>query len=94
MSTRAPLAAVVGGTVFWLERHFSGMERQTISVSGMSCDGCERTVESALTNLESVSRVEADHENETVEVVVDEGVTEDDLHAAVREAGYEVPGTA
>lgn len=70
------------------------MERQTISVSGMSCNGCERTVESALTNLEAVSRVDADHENETVEVVVDEGVTEDDLHAAIREAGFEVPGTA
>ncbi|WP_222917483.1 heavy metal-associated domain-containing protein [Natrinema sp. SYSU A 869] len=70
------------------------MERQTISVSGMSCDGCERTIESALTTLEEVSRVEADHENERVEVVVDEGITEDDLHAAIREAGYEVPGTA
>lgn len=70
------------------------MERRTISVSGLSCDGCERNVESALTNLENVSRVEADHENGRVEVVVDEGVTEDDLHAAIREAGYEVPGTA
>ena len=70
------------------------MERQTISVSGMSCDGCERNVESALTNLEGVSRVEADHEGDAVEVVVDDGVTEDDLHAAIREAGYEVAGTA
>ncbi|SEV79796.1 heavy-metal-associated domain-containing protein [Natrinema salifodinae] len=70
------------------------MERTTISVSGMSCDGCERTVESALATLDAVSRVEADHEGETVEVVVDEGVTDDDLHTTIREAGYEVPGTA
>ena len=70
------------------------MERRTISVSGMSCDGCERNVESALTNLEGVSRVEADHEGDAVEVVVEDGVSEDDIHAAVREAGYEVPGTA
>ncbi|ADB61074.1 copper-binding protein, putative [Haloterrigena turkmenica DSM 5511] len=56
----------------------------------MSCDGCERNVESAVTNLEGVSRVEADHEGDAGE----DDVTEDDLHAAIREAGYEVPGTA
>ncbi|WP_264183109.1 heavy-metal-associated domain-containing protein [Haloterrigena turkmenica] len=61
-----------------------------MSVSGMSCDGCERNVESAVTNLEGVSRVEADHEGDAGE----DDVTEDDLHAAIREAGYEVPGTA
>ena len=70
------------------------MERRTISVSGMSCDGCERNVESALTNLEGVSRVETDHESDAVEVVVDDDVTEDDLHDAVHETGYEVAGTA
>ena len=70
------------------------MARRTISVSGMSCDGCERNVESALADLEGVSNVEADHEGDAVEVDVDDDVTEDDLHAAISEAGYEVAGTA
>lgn len=66
------------------------MKRETIAVTGMSCTGCEQNVESALTKLEGVSRVEADHEGETVEVVVDENVSTEDVHAAIEQAGYDV----
>ena len=66
------------------------MKRETIAVTGMSCTGCEQNVQSALTNLEGVSRVEADHEGGTVEVVADENVTDEDVHAAIEQAGYDV----
>jgi copper chaperone len=66
------------------------MERKTISVTGMSCDGCEQNVTNALKNLDDVNRVEADHEADTVEVVADDSVTDDDIHAAIEQAGYEV----
>ena len=66
------------------------MKRETIAVNGMSCTGCEQNVESVLTNLEGVTRVEADHEGETVEVVVDESVADEDVHAAIEQAGYDV----
>jgi copper chaperone len=66
------------------------MERRTVNATGMSCPGCEQNVESALRNVEGVNRVEADHEGETVEVVV-EVVVEDDVAAAIEDAGYEVP---
>lgn len=66
------------------------MKRETIAVTGMSCNGCEQNVESALRNLEGVSRVEADHEGETVEVVADENVATEDVHAAIEQAGYDV----
>lgn len=56
----------------------------------MSCNGCERNVESALTTLEGVSDMAADHEDDVVEVVVDD-VTADDLHATIRETGEAVP---
>lgn len=65
-------------------------ERRTIEVEGMACTGCEGNVESALTTVEGVRRVEADHEAGTVEVVVDDDVTDDDVDAAVHDAGYEV----
>ena len=45
------------------------MERKTISVTGMSCNGCEQTVENALQTLEGVTRVDADSEGDTVELV-------------------------
>ena len=66
------------------------MERQTIAVTGMSCNGCEQNVESSLKKIEGVSRVEADHEGETVEVVVDENVPDEDIHAAIEQAGFDV----
>ncbi len=66
------------------------MERKTISVTGMSCNGCEQNVTNTLTTLEGVNRVEADHEADTVEVVADDSVTDDDIHAAIEQAGYEV----
>ena len=66
------------------------MERKTLSVAGMSCTGCEQNVTNALTNLDGVNRVEADHDADTVEVVADDSVTDDDLHAAIEQAGYEV----
>ena len=65
------------------------MERKTISVAGMSCNGCEQNVESALQKLDGVARVEGDHEADTVEVVVDD-VADDDIHAAIEQAGYDV----
>lgn len=68
----------------------SRMERQTIPVSGMSCGGCEQNVQSALQNVEGVSRVEADHETDTVELVVDDDVADDEVHAAIEDAGYDV----
>ena len=66
------------------------MERRKLSVTGMSCNGCEQNVTSALNNLDGVNRVEADHEADTVEVVADDSVTDDDIHAAIEQAGYEV----
>jgi copper chaperone len=66
------------------------MERKTISVAGMSCNGCEQNVENSLTMLDGVNRVEADHESERVEVVAENEVSEDDIADAIRNAGYEL----
>lgn len=63
---------------------------RTLRVTGMSCGGCEQNVESALGELDGLSRVEADHEGDTVEVVAD-GVADDEIRAAVEAAGYTVP---
>ena len=66
------------------------MERKTLSVTGMSCNRCEQNVENALQSLDGVRRVEADHEADTVSVVVDDAVTDDDLTTAIEGAGYDV----
>jgi copper chaperone len=66
------------------------MERKTISVTGMSCNGCEQNVKNALRNLEGVNRVEADHEADTVELVAEDDVADDDIEATIENAGYDV----
>ena len=66
------------------------MERETIPVSGMSCDGCEQNVENALRKLDGVARVAADHEADTVEVVVDDNVGDAEVHGVIERAGYDI----
>lgn len=68
------------------------MHRKTVAVSGMSCSGCEDNVETALRTLAGVTRVDADHEADAVEVVIDEDVTDADIRAAIESAGYDVLG--
>lgn len=66
------------------------MKRETLSVTGMSCNGCERNVENALKNLDGVTRVTADHEGNTVEVVVEDDLPDKDIHTIIEKAGYDV----
>ncbi|WP_134668846.1 heavy-metal-associated domain-containing protein [Halorussus marinus] len=58
-----------------------------ITVEGMSCGGCEETVEDALADLPGVRAAEADNETDTV--VVEGDASDSDLAAAVEDAGYE-----
>lgn len=82
--------ALFAATVFGDAPQAADMEREIVSVTGMSCGGCERNVENALRTLDGVNRVEADHEADTVEVVVGADVGEADVRAAIEDAGYEV----
>lgn len=66
------------------------MQRQTITVEGMSCTGCERNVTSALKTVDGVHRAEADHETGDVEIVVEDETDTDSLTQAIYDAGYDV----
>lgn len=58
-----------------------------LTVTGMSCDGCERTVVEALEGVDGVESATADRDDE---VAVVEGDAEPgELVAAVENAGYE-----
>ncbi len=61
------------------------MARQ-ITVEGMSCGGCEETVENALRDVPGVEDAEADNESDSVTVEGD--ASDEDLAAAVEGAGY------
>lgn len=59
----------------------------TITVEGMSCEGCEQSVEDALHDVEGVEDATADRDSEHVRVAGD--ADEAELVAAVEDAGYE-----
>ena len=61
---------------------------RTLAVTGMSCGGCEQNVEDALSALDGVADVAADHESNSVELTTESEVAEADIEAAVEEAGY------
>ncbi|WP_424019934.1 heavy-metal-associated domain-containing protein [Halorientalis pallida] len=60
---------------------------QTITVEGMSCEHCERTVSEALEGVDGVTAVSVDRETATATVDGDAEV--ESLVEAVEAAGYE-----
>ena len=67
------------------------MIEKTLKVEGMSCAHCKAAVEEELGRLSGVEYANADPDRGTVEVRFDEArLTDDDLGAAVVEAGYSI----
>ncbi|QLC34885.1 heavy-metal-associated domain-containing protein (plasmid) [Halarchaeum sp. CBA1220] len=63
---------------------------ETYTVTGMSCEHCEQSVEDAVGALDGVESAAADNEADTLVV---EGTPDADAVAdAVSEAGYELSG--
>jgi copper chaperone len=61
---------------------------RTLAVNDMNCTGCEQNVVGALSGLDGVENASADHESDTVAVEGD--ASDEDLRAAIEEAGYTV----
>jgi Cu+-exporting ATPase len=67
------------------------MEQLELHVTGMSCTACEQRIQRALAHLAGVVRSTADHRRARVSVVFDPArASADDIHARIRQAGYEV----
>lgn len=61
-----------------------------LKIKGMSCGHCVMHVTNALSEVEGVSQVQVDLEGAKATMQVADKVTNDQLKAAVSEAGYEV----
>ena len=62
-------------------------------VEGMTCSGCERTVQKVISNLEGISSVKADAPASTVTVEYDPAkVNIEQIRAAVTRVGYKFVG--
>lgn len=66
------------------------MKRLNMTVSGMSCTGCEQRIATVLGRLDGVAHVEADHQAGTVAVDYDAAtVDEATIARRLADAGYE-----
>lgn len=63
---------------------------KTMIIEGMMCSHCTGRVQKALEEVAGVKSVVMSLENKSAELVLDDGVSDDALKAAVTEAGYEV----
>jgi copper chaperone len=67
------------------------MEKVEIKVSGMTCGGCERSVQNALTSRKGVTAAKADRNAGVVAVEFDPAVIQRAaLEKAIAEAGFKV----
>ncbi len=64
--------------------------KKKISLEGMSCEHCVNHVTSALKELVGVSKVEVNLAAKNATVEVSQEVSDEDIKAAIYEAGYEV----
>jgi copper ion binding protein len=63
---------------------------KTVTVTGMTCEHCVRSVREELSQLDGVSDVEVDLASGQVRIHADAPVDDAAVRAAVEEAGYEV----
>ena len=67
------------------------MSTVTLSVSGMTCEHCVRAVKQEVGEISGVTQVEVELDTpSTVTVQSTEPISQQDLVAAINEAGYEV----
>ena len=64
------------------------METRTYAVTGMTCDHCRAAVTEEVEQVAGVAAVVVDLETKLV-IVNGAGVSDRDVRAAIREAGYE-----
>lgn len=64
--------------------------KQIFLIGSMTCSGCERTLERAVSRLEGVSSVEADYSKQTLCVTYEAPCRKEQIQAAVEAAGYQV----
>ncbi|MBQ7801435.1 MAG: sulfite exporter TauE/SafE family protein [Oscillospiraceae bacterium] len=66
------------------------MENQRFYIGGMTCSGCERTVERAVSQLKGISSAQADHRKGQLDVEFAAPCTREQIAGAVQKAGYDV----
>ena len=66
------------------------MKEITLKVKGMVCGGCENRVKNAVSTIEGVEKVEADHNKGIVTDNMKEDVSKNIIEEKIEDIGFEV----
>lgn len=69
------------------------MKEITINVKGMVCGGCEKRVVNALSEIEGIEEVVANHINGTVIIKTEKEIEKNIIKEKIEDIGFEVPNT-
>ena len=68
------------------------MEKATIKVEGMTCGGCVKSIENALSKYDGIGRTDADLDAGTLSVEFDgKTIQRSVIERAITDAGFDVP---
>ncbi len=66
------------------------MKEINIKVKGMMCEGCENRIKNAVSTINGVESVEANHREGTVRVLSNETVKKENIEEKIDDIGFEV----
>lgn len=66
--------------------------KKEISIEGMMCQNCVKHVTHALERIEGVTDIQVSLENKNASATITKAVSDEELKAVIKEAGYEVTG--
>lgn len=66
------------------------MEKQRFYIGGMTCSGCERAIDRAVSRLDGVRSAQSEHQKGQLDVEFDPPCTREQIASAIQKAGYEV----
>lgn len=66
------------------------MKETKIKVNGMVCEGCENRVKNALTTIEGIEKVEANHKIGEVIILAKEEISKSVMEEKIEDIGFEV----
>ena len=61
-----------------------------IKVKGMMCEGCENRIKNALSTINGVEKVEADHKTGLVKIAMSTEIEKDKLTEKIEDLGFDV----
>ena len=66
------------------------MSELKLKVNGMMCEGCENRIKNALSTLEGVEKVEANHKTGEVKVICNKQIEMSVIAEKIDDIGFEV----